>query len=62
MLRTCTNTVAHARAAYGDRINAGHDLALGQVPVANQPCPPIVGQLVGMAGKQGGNPGLDRLR
>jgi hypothetical protein len=29
--------VAHARAPHRDRTDAGHDLALGQMPVAHQP-------------------------
>src|SRR5262245_61366306 len=32
------------------------------MPVAYQPLPTILGQLVGMAGEQGCNLGLDRLR
>ena len=60
--RAFADTVAHARAANGDRADAGHDLALGQMPVAHQPLPPIIGQIVGMAVEQGCNLGLDRLR
>ena len=56
------DTVAHARAAHGDRTDAGHDLALGQMPMAHQPLAAVVGQLVGMAAEQGGNLGLDGLR
>ncbi len=35
--------VAHARAAHGDRADAGHDLALGQMPVAHQPLAAVLG-------------------
>src|SRR6516225_3413614 len=35
-LRTFTGTVTYTRAAHGDRTDAGHDLALGQMPVAHQ--------------------------
>jgi hypothetical protein len=41
-------TVAHARATHGERAYAGHDLALGQVPMAHEPLATVVGQLVGM--------------
>ena len=56
------DAVAHARAAHGDRTDAGHDLALGQMPVAHQPLAAVVGQLVGMAAEQARNLGLDGLR
>jgi hypothetical protein len=38
----------HARATHGERAYAGHDLALGQVPMAHEPLATVVGQLVGM--------------
>jgi hypothetical protein len=38
------------------------DLALGQMPVAYQPLVAVVGQLVGVAAKQGRHFGLDGLR
>ena len=47
---------------HGDRADAGHDLALGQMPVAHQSLAAVVGQLVGMAGEQGCYLGLDGLR
>jgi hypothetical protein len=54
--------VAHAGAAHRDRTDAGHDFALGQMPVAHQPLAAIIGELVGMAADQGGNLRLDGLR
>jgi hypothetical protein len=42
-----------------DRIDAGHDFALGQMPVAHQP---LISELVGMAAEQGGYFALDSLR
>jgi hypothetical protein len=54
--------VAHARATHGERAYAGHDLALGQVPMAHEPLATVVGQLVGMGAEQGCNLGLDDLR
>jgi hypothetical protein len=38
--------VAHARATHGERAYAGHDLALGQVPMAHEPLATVVGQLM----------------
>src|SRR5258705_1771901 len=38
------------------------DLALGQMPVAHQPLVAVVGQLVGVAARQGRHFGLDGLR
>src|SRR5262245_57012796 len=55
------DAVTHARAAHGDRADAGHDLALGQMPVAHQPLAAVIGQLVGMTGEQGCYLGLDGL-
>src|SRR5262249_28365957 len=54
--------VTHARAAHSHRTDAGHDLTLGQMPVAHQPPPAIIGKLVGMAAEQARNLGLNRLR
>src|SRR5436853_7483219 len=61
-LRAFANTVAHARTTHRDRTDAGHDLALGQMPVAHQPMAAVLGQLAGMPAEQGRNLGLDRLR
>ena len=61
-LRTFADAVTHARAAHGDRADAGHDLAFRQMSVAHQPRPIVVGQFVGMQAEQGRNLGLDRLR
>ena len=61
-LRAFANPITHARAAHRDRTDAGHDLALGQMPVAHQSLVAAVGQLVGMAAEQGCNLGLDSLR
>jgi hypothetical protein len=54
--------VTRARAAHGDRTDAGHDLTLGQMSVAHQPPAAIIGELVGMAAEQARNLGLDGLR
>ena len=54
-LAASTNTVAHARTTHCHRTDAGHDLALGQMPVAHQPLATIVGQLISMHAKQGCN-------
>ena len=59
-LRTFADTVADTRTAHGDRTDAGHDLALGQMPVAHKPLVAAVGQLVGMAAEQGRDFGLNR--
>jgi len=56
------NTVTHPWAAHRDRADAGHDLALGQMPVAHQTLAAVIGELVGMAAEQGGYFCLDRLR
>jgi hypothetical protein len=45
-----------ARAAHGDRADAGHDLTLGQMPVAYQSPAAIIGELIGMAAEQARNP------
>jgi hypothetical protein len=52
-LEAFADAVTHARAAHGDRADAGHDLALRQTPVAHQSLVAVVGQLVGMTGEQG---------
>src|SRR5260370_38857414 len=54
--------VAHARAPHGERAYAGHDLALGQVPMAHESLATVVGQLDGMGDEQGCNLGRDGLR
>src|SRR5271167_2178195 len=56
------NTVAHPWAAHWDRTDAGHDLALGQMPVAHQALAAIICELVSMAAEQSGNLRLDGLR
>jgi hypothetical protein len=61
-LGTFANAITHARTAHGDRTDAGHDLALGQMPVAHQPLATVIGQLVGMAAEQGRDFRLDSLR
>src|SRR5262249_43498972 len=61
-LATFAAAVTHARAAHSHRTDAGHDLTLGQMPVAHQPPPAIIGKLVGMAAEQARNLGLNRLR
>src|ERR1700757_3579055 len=47
-LRTFADTVAHAWTPHGDWTDAGHDLALGQMPVPHEPLVASVGQLVVM--------------
>src|ERR1700730_12609812 len=54
--------VAHPWAAHRDRTDAGHDFALGQMPVAHQPLAAVISEFVGMAAEQGGNLRLDGLR
>src|SRR5262249_830814 len=54
--------VTHARAAHSDRTDTGHDLTLGQMPVAHQPLAAIIGELVGMAAEQARNLSLNGLR
>jgi hypothetical protein len=61
-LAAFADAVAHARAAHCDRTDPGHDLALGQMPVAHQPLAAVICQLVGMAAHKSRNLGLDRLR
>ena len=52
-LRAFANAITHARAAHGDGADAGHDLTLGQMPVADQPLTAVLGQLArrGLASK-----------
>src|SRR5262249_60107220 len=45
-----------------DWTDAGHDLTLGQMPVAHQPPAAIIGELVGMTAEQARNLGLEGLR
>jgi hypothetical protein len=54
--------VAHPWAAHRDRTDAGHDFALGQMPVAHQPPAAVISEFVVMAAEQGGNLRLDGLR
>jgi hypothetical protein len=44
-------TVAHPGRAHADRTDTGHDLALGQMPVANQPLLAFFGQTAGRSRK-----------
>ena len=53
--------ISHARLTHGDRTDAGHHLALGQMPVANDADPSIVGLQIGMLGEELGDLGLDSL-
>jgi hypothetical protein len=46
-LATVAAAVRHARAVHSDRTDAGHDLTLGQMPVAHQAPAAIIGELVG---------------
>ncbi len=52
----------HARLAHGDRTDAGHHLALGQVAMADDAGAAILDLAFGMLGKEAGNLRLDRLR
>ena len=61
-LGALADPVTHARAAHRDWTDAGHDLALGQVPVTHQPLAAVVSQIVGMPAEQGRNLGFDGLR
>src|SRR3974377_1703764 len=49
------DAVPHARAAHSDRTDAGHDLTLGQMPMAYQPLTAVIHQLVSVAADKGGN-------
>jgi hypothetical protein len=61
-LRTLPNAVAHPRASHRDRTDAGHDLSLGQVGVANQAAPAMVRGFVRVPLQQCRNLGFDRMR
>src|SRR5262249_38835358 len=52
----------HGRDAPPAGPDTGHAPTLGQIPVAHQPPPAIIGKLVGMAAEQARNLGLNRLR
>src|SRR5262245_31536034 len=54
--------IAHAWLTHGDRANAGHHLALGQMAVADDAGASIVGLERRMPGEELGHFGLDRLR
>jgi hypothetical protein len=56
------DTIAQPGAAHGDRTDVGHDLAVGQVPMAHQPLAAISGELVGVAAEQGRDFGFNGLR
>src|SRR5207245_4787919 len=56
------DTIAQPGAANGDRTDACHDLALGQMPMAHQPLAAISGELVGVAAEQGRDFGFNGLR
>jgi len=57
------STIANPGTTHRHRVpDAGHDLALGRLPVAHQPRPAIIGQLVGMAAEEARNLGLHGLR
>src|SRR6516165_9502124 len=56
------NTITHTWTAHRHRTDTGHDLALGQMPVAHEPLAAVLGQLVSMQTQQSSNLGLDRLR
>src|SRR5271165_5392826 len=61
-LRTLPDAVAHPRAAYRDRTDAGHDLALGQTAVTHQASTAIIGDLVSAPLPQRCHLGFHRLR
>jgi len=54
-------SVAHTRLAHGNRTDAGHDLALGQVAMAHHALEPVLGLEIRMLGEQLGHLGLDGL-
>jgi hypothetical protein len=56
------DAVPHPRAAYGNRADAGHDLTLGQMPVAHHSLAAISSQLVGMVAEEARNLGLHSVR
>jgi hypothetical protein len=49
-------------ATHANRTDAGHDLALGQMPMAHQPRPAVSSQLVGVVAKNACNLGLHGVR
>src|SRR5262249_11681394 len=61
-LRAFVSAITYTWTAHRHRTNAGHDLALRQMPVPDQPLPAVLGQLVGMHAEQGCDLGLDGLR
>jgi hypothetical protein len=54
--------IAHAWLTHGDRTDAGHHLALGQMAMANHPGAAILGLQIRMLGEETGDLGLDGLR
>ena len=54
-------TVAHARLAYRNRADAGHDLPLGQMPVTHDAAAAILCLEIGMLGEERGHFGLEGL-
>ncbi len=58
---SCGLTVAHAWLANGDRPDAGHDLALGQVAMPHDAPVAVLGLEVGMRAEKIGDLGLDCL-
>ena len=50
--------IANSGTTHGHRTDAGHDLALGQMPMAHQPAVAIIGQLIGMTAEEARNLGL----
>ena len=59
-MRSSLRQPGRAWVAHRDRTDAGHELALGQMPVAHQALAAVIGELVGMATAQGGYFDLDR--
>src|SRR6266700_3073573 len=59
--RAFADTIAQPGAAHGDRTDAGHDLALRQMPMAHQPLAAVSGELVGVAAEQGRDFGFNGL-
>jgi len=57
-MRSSLRQPGRAWVAHRDRTDAGHDLALGQMPAAHQALAAVIG--VGMATAQGGYFDLDR--
>ena len=60
-LVVASTPIPHARHLHGHRTNAGHDLALRQVTMTDQACPPILKPFSGKRGHQRGRLGVDRL-